>query len=128
RHVGRNRLELAAKIGRRVRLQVPTINGAQPAMQKQEDQRDIARRLPFLSAQGLRLEQFRQVQAYAEQAKRAEPQNIAAVDAVAVLAFPFHSHALKADRSCRREVRLSRLAPFRAIQSRRVPRLSSVFL
>ena len=42
-HVGGDGLELAAKLGGRVGLQVPGVDGAQAAVQEQEDQRDIAR-------------------------------------------------------------------------------------
>ena len=45
RHVGRDRPELAAELGRGVGLQVPGVDGAQAAVQEDEDQRDVAGRL-----------------------------------------------------------------------------------
>ena len=46
--VGGDRLELAAELGRGVGLQVEGVDGAQPAVQEEEDERDIARRLAVI--------------------------------------------------------------------------------
>ena len=75
-------LEVAAELGRGVGLQVPGVDGAQAAVQEEEDERDILRRLAGSAARAWR-QQFRQRQAEAEDAGGPQAQEIAAGDAVA---------------------------------------------
>ena len=86
--VGVDRLELAAELGRRIGLQVPGVDGAEPAVQEQEDQRNVLRRLPLVGGPGLPLEQRGQRQA--EEAGGAQAKEIAAGEAVAELSLAVH--------------------------------------
>ena len=80
--IGGDRLELAAELRRRIGLEVEGIDGTQPAVQKEKDQRDIARRLAVIRGASLALQQFRQRHPEAEDAGRAQTQKVPASNAV----------------------------------------------
>ena len=81
--VGVDGVEIAAELDRGVRLEVPRVDGAEAAVQEEEDERDIFRRLTGLGGAGAPGQQFRQRQAEAEDAGGPQTQEIAAGDAVA---------------------------------------------
>jgi len=69
--IGLDGIELAAKLRRGRGFEVPRIQGAQPAMEKQEDERDVVRRMTLFGGAGLEAEEGRQGQTQAEEARDA---------------------------------------------------------
>jgi len=82
-HIGRDRLELAAKLDRGLGLEVPGIHRAQPAVQEEKDQRDFLGGFPQFCGLSLQLQQTRQRQT--EQAGGPHTQEVAAFDAVTII-------------------------------------------
>ena len=80
--VGLDLLELAAKFLRGIRLHIEGVDGAEPAVQEEEDERDIARP-SALAGTRVQLQQTRQTQA--EETGGAEAEKITPTDAVAEL-------------------------------------------
>src|SRR5439155_7159865 len=76
-----DRPKIAAKLRRRVGLQIKRVDGAESAVQEAKDERNVAGRPPALRRTGLQLEQTRQTKA--EETRGAEAEKIAAADAVA---------------------------------------------
>src|SRR5690242_12667657 len=79
-HVGVDGRELAPKLRRRLRLQIESVDRAQPALEKQDEDRDIV----LLALRRFSREQARQWQTAAAQAGQADPQHITSRNPVTV--------------------------------------------
>ena len=91
RHDRVDRFELAPKLGRGVRFQVERINGAQSALQKQDDQRNIvSRRIDPVLCGCVGREQLRKSDRTGQGTTQADSQSIPAGNPVAVVSVSVH--------------------------------------
>src|SRR5262245_39473650 len=79
--VRRYRIEVAAKLCRRIGLQIERVDRAKSAVQEDEDERNVFVRERLRALGG---EQLRQAEAHAEQARGADAQEIAPRPAIAI--------------------------------------------